>query len=54
MLALLARGSSNAAIADALQLSPHTVHRHVANVLRKLDAPTRAAAVAQAGRIGLV
>ncbi len=54
MLTLLARGSSNAAIAAALELSTHTVHRHVANVLRKLDAPTRAAAVAQAGRIGLI
>jgi ATP/maltotriose-dependent transcriptional regulator MalT len=54
VLTLLARGSSNAAIADALELSPHTVHRHVANVLRKLDAPTRAAAVAKAGRVGLI
>ncbi len=54
MLALLAQGLSNAAIAQSLALSPHTVHRHVANVLRKLDAPTRAGAVAQAARLGLV
>ncbi len=54
VLTLLALGSSNAAIAAALGLSPHTVHRHVANVLRKLDAPTRAAAVAQAGRLGFI
>ncbi len=54
VLALLAQGLSNAAIAQRLSLSPHTVHRHVANVLRKLDAPTRAGAAAQAARLGLV
>ncbi|HEY6538650.1 MAG TPA: LuxR C-terminal-related transcriptional regulator [Candidatus Dormibacteraeota bacterium] len=54
VLALLAQGLSNVAIAKSLALSPHTVHRHVANLLRKLDAPTRAGAVAQAARLGIV
>jgi hypothetical protein len=30
------------------------VHRHVANILRNLDEPTRAAAAARAARDGLV
>jgi DNA-binding NarL/FixJ family response regulator len=54
VLGLLAEGLSNSVIAQSLKLSPHTVHRHVANVLRKLDARTRAGAVAQAGRLGLI
>mgnify|MGYP005858159671 CR=1 FL=1 len=37
---------SNAAIAARLSLSEHTVKRHVANILLKLDLPTRAAAAA--------
>ena len=41
---------SNAAIAQRLRLSEHTVKRHVANILLKLDLPTRAAAAAVAGR----
>jgi hypothetical protein len=39
---------------DRLVLSPHTVHRHVANVLAKLGLPTRAAAVAEAAKRGLL
>ncbi len=54
VMRLLARGLSNPAIAVELGLSAHTVHRHVANVLRKLDVPTRAAAVAEAARLGIV
>ncbi len=54
VLTLLAQGLSNSVIAQSLTLSPHTVHRHVANVWRKLEAPTRAGAVAQAGRLGLI
>ena len=53
VLCLVARGLSNAAIADALGLSEHTVKRHVANILDKLDLPTRAAAAAAAARAGL-
>jgi pimeloyl-ACP methyl ester carboxylesterase len=54
VLALVALGLSDAEIASQLVLSPHTVHRHVANVRRKLRQPSRAAAVAEAGRLGLL
>jgi pimeloyl-ACP methyl ester carboxylesterase/DNA-binding CsgD family transcriptional regulator len=50
VLALIAEGLSNAAIAQRLRLSDHTVKRHVANILLKLDLPTRAAAAALAGQ----
>ena len=50
VLALVAEGRSNAAIAQRLELSEHTVKRHVANILLKLDLPTRAAAAALIGR----
>jgi pimeloyl-ACP methyl ester carboxylesterase/DNA-binding CsgD family transcriptional regulator len=50
VLALVAEGCSNAAIAQRLQLSEHTAKRHVANILLKLDLPTRAAAAALVGR----
>jgi pimeloyl-ACP methyl ester carboxylesterase/DNA-binding NarL/FixJ family response regulator len=46
----VADGLSNGAIAKALRLSEHTVKRHVANILLKLDLPTRAAAAALIGR----
>ena len=50
VLALVADGLSNAAIAKRLSLSDHTIKRHVANILLKLDLPTRAAAAALVGR----
>jgi pimeloyl-ACP methyl ester carboxylesterase/DNA-binding CsgD family transcriptional regulator len=50
VLSLVADGLSNGAIAKRLRLSDHTVKRHVANILMKLDLPTRAAAAALAGR----
>jgi pimeloyl-ACP methyl ester carboxylesterase/DNA-binding CsgD family transcriptional regulator len=50
VLALVADGLSNAAIAERLSLSDHTVKRHVSNILLKLDLPTRAAAAALVGR----
>ena len=50
VLALVADGLSNAAIAKRLHLSDHTIKRHVANILLKLDLPTRAAAAALIGR----
>jgi DNA-binding CsgD family transcriptional regulator len=34
-------------------VSEHTVHRHVTNILRKLDLPSRAAAAAHAVRSGV-
>lgn len=36
MLALLAQGRSNAAIADELFISPKVVEKHVANIFDKL------------------
>jgi len=54
VLGLVARGLSDAQIAERLVISPHTVHRHVANILAKLRLPTRAAAAAAAGRAGLL
>jgi len=50
VLAHVSEGLSNAAIARRLKLSEHTVKRHVANILLKLDLPTRAAAAALAAR----
>ncbi|HUK96561.1 MAG TPA: alpha/beta fold hydrolase [Gaiellaceae bacterium] len=54
VLRLVADGLSDADIAGRLVLSPHTVHRHVANILRKLNLHSRAAAAAYAARVGLV
>ncbi len=54
VLRLISSGLSNQAIADRLCISEHTVHRHVANTLSKLDVPSRSAAVAQAARLGLL
>ena len=38
----------------ALTISEHTVHRHVANIYARLGCSTRAAAVAEAGRLNLL
>jgi DNA-binding CsgD family transcriptional regulator len=54
ILRLIATGLNNQAIAERLFISEHTVHRHVANLLTKLNASSRSAAVAQAGRLGLL
>jgi DNA-binding CsgD family transcriptional regulator/tetratricopeptide (TPR) repeat protein len=50
VLGQLARGRTNAAIAQELFLSEKTVGHHVSAILRKLDEPTRAGAVAAAMR----
>jgi ATP/maltotriose-dependent transcriptional regulator MalT len=54
ILRLVASGMNDAEIAERLVLSPHTVHRHVANVRAKLGLGSRAAAVAHASRAGLI
>ena len=46
VLCLIARGKANRAIANELQLSERTVHRHVSNIFTKLDVDSRTAAVA--------
>ncbi len=53
VLSLVAEGLTNQDIAQRLVLSEHTVNRHVANILRKLGLPSRAAAATLAGRYGL-
>jgi LuxR family transcriptional regulator, maltose regulon positive regulatory protein len=54
VLALVASGLANQEIAERLYLSLHTVKRHVANILTKLDLPSRTAAAALAVRRGLL
>jgi pimeloyl-ACP methyl ester carboxylesterase/DNA-binding CsgD family transcriptional regulator len=54
VLGLIASGLSDREIAERLVLSPHTVHRHVANIRTKLALPTRAAAVSAAAKRGLL
>jgi predicted ATPase/DNA-binding CsgD family transcriptional regulator len=54
VLKLVAQGLSNPDIARRLVLSEHTVKRHLANILRKLNLSSRAAAASWGVRTGLV
>ncbi len=54
VLGLVAQGLNDREIAEQLILSPHTVHRHVANIRHKLGRGSRTAAVAEAARLGLL
>jgi len=54
VLKQLAKGLTNRQIAERLVVSEHTVHRHITNILRKLDLPSRTAAAAYAARSGLL
>lgn len=54
VLELVANGLSNRLIGKALGVSEHTVKFHVASLLEKLGADTRADAVARAARRGLL
>jgi len=54
VLALVAQGLNDREIAAQLVVSPHTVHRHVANIRNKLGRGSRTAAVAEAVRLGLL
>ena len=54
VLRLVAEGLSDREISERLVLSPHTVHRHVSNILLKLGLSSRAAAAAHAARQGLL
>lgn len=50
----VAEGLSNKEIASVLDISAHTVARHVTNIMRKLDAANRAQAATMALRSGLL
>jgi DNA-binding NarL/FixJ family response regulator len=54
VLGLVAEGMSDKEVARELTLSEHTVHRHIANILSRLDVASRAAAVARAKEHGLL
>jgi len=54
VLGLLAKGMSNKDAAAALFISRATVKSHIENILRKLGASDRAAAVAEGFRRGLL
>ncbi|MGJ7509039.1 response regulator transcription factor [Variovorax sp. GT1P44] len=54
VLALMAEGASNKAIARRLGISMHTAKFHVGSLLDKLDATGRTDAVAQAVRQGVI
>jgi DNA-binding NarL/FixJ family response regulator len=50
---LVARGFTNAEIAQRLFISPKTADHHVSAVLAKLGIPSRRAVVVRAGELGL-
>lgn len=54
ILRLIAAGTSNQQIGDALFISPRTVATHVTAILAKLDVPSRTAAAATAHRLDLL
>ena len=54
VLAAMADGASNKAIARRLRISFHTAKFHVAAILAKLDADSRTEAVTRAAQLGLV
>ena len=54
VLALMAEGASNKAIARQLGISVHTAKFHVGSILDKLDATGRTDAVAHAARKGVI
>jgi DNA-binding NarL/FixJ family response regulator len=54
VLAAMADGASNKAIARRLEISFHTAKFHVAAILAKLDADSRTEAVTKAAQFGLV
>jgi DNA-binding NarL/FixJ family response regulator len=54
VLTLLARGYSNQKIAGCLFLSSRTIENHIAAILSKLGATTRAEAAARAEQLEII
>jgi DNA-binding CsgD family transcriptional regulator len=54
VLRLLARGNSNEEIAEALNVSVHTVRSHIQHLLRKLEAHSKLEAVTKASQMRLI
>ena len=54
VLVLMGEGMANAEIADRLYLSPRTVAHHVSSILVKLGVHSRAEAVRESARLGIV
>jgi DNA-binding NarL/FixJ family response regulator len=53
VLRLIADGRTDREIASALEISPNTATRHVANIFAKLDVTSRTAAATYAIRHGI-
>jgi len=53
VLALIASGENNQAIADQLHISPKTVGNHISNIFNKLQVSDRAHAIVKAREAGL-
>ncbi len=51
VLDLVAKGASNASIAERLWISPGTVKKHLEHIYLKLEVGSRTAALAQTGRV---
>lgn len=54
VLKLVAEGLTDSQVAERLYLSPRTVSQHLRSVYRKLEVPSRAAAVSKANETGLI
>lgn len=54
VLLLLSAGYSNAEIATALGISPHTVKDHVSNIMQLFNADNRVHCIAEARQLGLI
>ena len=54
VLALIAKGITQSAVAEMLSISPHTVGDHIKNIYIKLNITSRAEATLEAARLGLI
>jgi DNA-binding CsgD family transcriptional regulator len=54
ILSLVARGITDAEVAENLYVSPRTVSGHLRGAYRKLGVKSRTAAVKKAGELGLI